>query len=68
MSTYPLKQIDRACVAAGRVNALLSGLESILGEDRIGSYDFDSAIRNLIDLAREEAVNLRMVLMGGDDQ
>lgn len=63
MSTDCFGQIDRACEAASRVIALLSGLENSLGEDRIGTYEFDSVLRRLMDMAREEAANLRNILM-----
>ena len=46
------------------MRALLTGLENSLGQSRIGSFEFDSTVRSLLDLAREETTILCRILEG----
>ena len=63
MSTqYEEPAAERAVYQARRVRALLAGLENSLGQARIGSFEFDSTVRNLVEVAREEMATLSKVL------
>jgi hypothetical protein len=49
---------------ARRVRALLTGLENSLGQGRMGSFEFDITVRNLLDAARQETTALSRILEG----
>jgi hypothetical protein len=61
---YQESAMERAEGQAKRVSALLAGIESTLGTDRVGTIEFDSTLRNLLDLAREETAVLCQILEG----
>jgi hypothetical protein len=66
MTRYEEPVAERAVYQARRVHALLTSLENCLGEDRIGSLEFDITLRNLLDMAREETTILSRILEGDD--
>jgi len=55
---------EKAVYQARRVRALMTGLENSLGQGRIGSFEFDITVLNLLDAAREEATILFRTLEG----
>ena len=47
-------------------DSLLIGIEHFLREERVGSRKTDRTLRNLLDMARQEATIVGQILEGGE--